>query len=56
MPLVLEATKYEPARPKARADDCLMMAWFVQYHYAKIAKLITHSPPPKLSRPSWVAA
>lgn len=56
MPLVTEATRYEPAKPKARPDDCLMMAWFVQYHYHSIAKPRRDGPPPRLPVPSWAAA
>ncbi len=56
MPLVEEATRYEPARPKARADDCLMMAWFVQFHYHKIAKLKLDVRSKKQEVPTWAAA
>lgn len=55
-PLVTEATRYEPARPKARSDDCLMMAWFVHFHYSRIAKLNVNHRVTKLERPSWAAA
>jgi hypothetical protein len=57
MPLVTEATRYEPARPKARPDDCLMMTWFVMFHSPRIAKLdLTEGRRQKMEVPSWAAA
>lgn len=56
MPLVEEATRYQPSKPKATSDDCLMMLWFMTFHYTKIAKPARHGEKPKLSVPSWAAA
>lgn len=55
-PLVTEATRYEPARPKARANDCLMMTWFMTFHAPRIVKAGAPRPAQKLTRPSWAAA
>ncbi len=58
MPIVTEATRYEPAKPKARPDDCLMMLWFMTFHYAKLTKDWNRDPnrQPALAVPSWLAA
>lgn len=56
-PLVTEATRYEPQRPKARPDDCLMAAWFMRFHAEKIWKNWDRDKKPaRLLRPSWAAA
>jgi transposase-like protein len=52
-PLVHEATRYQPAKPKAIPDDCLMQQWFVEFLLPKLAR-----PAPAqgrtLPRPSWM--
>lgn len=55
-PLVTEATKYEPERPKARPDDCLMMTWFMHFNRPKIVRAERSGPPVRLPTPSWAAA
>jgi hypothetical protein len=51
--LVHEATRYQPAKPKAIPDDCLMQQWFVEFLLPKLAR-----PAPAqgrtLPRPSWM--
>ncbi len=57
MQLVKTVTRYEPAKPKARPDDCLMAQWFEIMYAAKLANQLTRDQtPPKATRPSWAAA
>lgn len=56
MPLYNEATKYEPAKPKARRTDCLMTTWFMEFHYDRICRADDEDkPPPRSPRPRWAA-
>lgn len=55
MPLVTEATRYEPARPKARPNDCLMMTWFMAFHAPRLIRSGQHVEAAFLPVPSWAA-
>ena len=56
MSLVREATRYEPAKPKARPDDCLMAAWFATLYAEKLSRELTRDrAAPKAPRPTWAA-
>lgn len=52
--MVTEATQYEPANPKARPDDTLMMTWFHEFHLPKFTAADRRQAQPQAARPSWM--